>query len=145
MIKENFQKIIKVIENLSDDEFDMSSYTRDKAFQTQNVSKLQKQEFRCNSVGCIIGHSIHLDVPLMNKLINERPASSMIWHYANWAVEFLGLNFVNEIWIFCFSAKWAEIDNTREGAISRLQAIIDNKMKNHKDYSVFCNRILKIS
>lgn len=48
--------------------------------------------------------------------------------------EFIDIKATSIEWYFLFSSAWIHIDNTIEGAINRLETVIEGTMKEHKHF-----------
>ena len=84
----------------------------------------------CNTVGCVIGHSVRLNPRLFASFHH-------LFGYIEWSEEFTGLCSYSFEWSWCFSGQWADIDNTVKGAISRIEAVLESTVESHPDYDRF--------
>ena len=75
----------------------------------------------CHSVGCAIGHcSVFATKKDLNKynICNE-------FDFVAWSEKFTGLKAGLKKWSWCFAGSWNEIDNTPEGAVKRIEWLLN--------------------
>ena len=119
MNRENLEKLATYLE--SDDlkaEFSMRTYT-------SYVNSLigEASRIKCGTIGCAIGHGPHARIP-------KKPYEGWeAYSYRVFEVSWLE-------WDFLFSAKWAGVDNTPQGAAKRINWLLEglsifNYMKQH--------------
>lgn len=75
----------------------------------------------CGSSGCIIGHCTVLD-----DKDNIPMTQGGDIDYWGWSQQFTGIDIKSPSWDFLFSHKWMVNDNTKEGAIKRINHFIKN-------------------
>jgi len=73
---------------------------------------------QCNTVCCIIGHSI----VLAPELIKYDKWGGI--EFGMWSEEFTGLAYESPAWKFCFSPDWSKVDNTPQGASDRIFTLL---------------------
>lgn len=111
MNKENLQKMADHIRTVPQEMFDMDHWREDDDF--ESVS--------CNSVGCAVGHCVHLDTE--NKIPRD-PAKGTIY-FSSWASGYTGLVSWGDEFTWCFDSEWRKSDNTQEGAALRIEYLIN--------------------
>jgi hypothetical protein len=72
----------------------------------------------CNSVGCMVGHLTAIDADNIGKNYIRSDGSIK---FAQWSTYYFELEVYE--WGYVFSAAWAEVDNTLEGAIARMRRL----------------------
>lgn len=87
-------------------EFDMSIYSSN--------DKPGEHETDCGSVGCAKGHGPHAGIP---KLENER--------WSQYALRAFGLDIKTSLWDWVFHMRWAEVDQSPEGAAKRIIYLLE--------------------
>lgn len=138
----NLKRIIEHLKTIDETKFTMVTFSNNiNSFKTEDLTY-------CNTAGCVIGHSIILDVPLFKRLeikaiqeysniTGEAIRQRNIFLFSKWSEEFTGISQLDEEWNWCFGSEWNFYDNSISGAISRIEALIDNKITEHKHYSDF--------
>ncbi len=106
---ENLKLMADYIETVPPEMFDMRTF-RDRGFET---------EIKCNSVGCVIGHCVHLGPEFV--IITCGKIEFMFW-----SIRFTGLHYQQDQWKWCFDSNWDEFDNTPTGAAKRIRWLIAN-------------------
>lgn len=115
MNKENLQKMADHIRTIPQDRFDM------KRFRDVDYAIVE-----CKSVGCVIGHCVHL----APELITRGKFGSI--DFSDWSSLFTDTNLDESDW--CFSSGWVNTDNTPSGAADRIEWLINNGLpENWKD------------
>jgi hypothetical protein len=127
----NIEKLILIrdnlINNVTKEHFDMNRFT--------NVIG---EKCECGSQVCIIGHSIKLDLKNFKKHKKETFKQIGInkWTvnrtYYEWSLKFLEIDEKKneKLWDYLFSEDWSKYDNTIEGAVKRINYVIENKTYN---------------
>jgi len=105
MNRENLQKMADYIRTIPQDRFSMKFYRFG-----------QHETPECDSVGCIVGHCTILDT---NPLPIYR---SKAINFNEWSDQFTLL--YGASWAWCFSERWARVDNTSEGAALRIEWLL---------------------
>jgi hypothetical protein len=72
----------------------------------------------CNSLGCMVGHLTAIDADNIGKNYIRSDGSIK---FAQWSRDYFELEVYE--WGYVFSAAWAEVDNTLEGAIARMRRL----------------------
>lgn len=111
-----------ILLNVPEDNFDMSVYSSEFYFRTDE----------CNSQGCIIGHSISLDIGnvMQNFLIINYEGKMRIAYY-EWSCDFLEIDISKEkerlLWEFCFGQSWSRFVtySAKSEALARLKFVIN--------------------
>jgi hypothetical protein len=109
MNKRNLLKMADHIETVPQELFDM-----------ELIRKGDTKTRKCNSVGCIIGHSTVLD---------KNPLPRLIYGSINflaWSKKFTGIRFLSDEGRFLFASAWQSIDNTPVGAAKRIRYFVKN-------------------
>lgn len=142
----NLQRMVGLLKTVDESQFNMKVFSNDIYGTTaERVDTLIKDEYKCNSGGCVIGHSIVLDTELFNKVLIINPLAdkengrykNLDEAYAYWSEKFTGLIANSTDWEWCFGADWVTHDNTVAGAISRIEALLSGTIESHKDYETF--------
>jgi hypothetical protein len=124
MKKRNLRRIVKLLKKLD----------KDPSFQERFTMECYNSAYDgCNTAGCVIGHSVRLNPSLFYT------------DYAEWSENFTGLSCHSFEWGWCFSSAWEYIDNTVEGAISRIKALLEGTITSHPDYDKFDNSVFFIA
>lgn len=112
MKKENLQRMVDLLNSgkVTQEMFDMNKFRLG-----------DKKNTKCNSVGCVVGWCTELDSENIKE--NYIFSSGGIDFYA-WSEYFTGMLAGGYNWRFLFSENWAEVDNTINGAIKRLEYVI---------------------
>lgn len=95
----------------------------------------------CGTTGCIIGHAVSLNRGLMDMLVKQANTYNFHRLYARWSVLFTGVDSESNEWYFMFSGRWQWYDNTIEGAIDRIQAVINGTWRFHKHIHIYLEHI----
>lgn len=114
MNKANLQRMVDHLCTISDNQFDMRGYRL-------NGDKASPE---CNSVGCVIGHCTVLDSENVKQ--NYLNSDTGIIKFTDWSYDFTGLH--GYLWDFCFGGAWVDTDNTIEGAIKRIESVINGEV-----------------
>lgn len=127
----NIEKLIlirdNIIKNVTQEHFDMKRFTN-----------VMAENCECGSQGCIIGHSIQLDfenfIKHKKETFLQRGISKWTVNriYYEWSLKFLEIDKKKneKLWDYLFSEDWSKYDNTIEGAIKRINYVIENKTYN---------------
>lgn len=102
MQRENMYNLAAYLLGDIQSRFDMSSFCQ---------SGNEYKSTVCGSVGCAIGHNTYL----VDKLLDEG--------WLSYSFRTLVSN-INE-WLWCFSNRWNETDNTKEGAAKRILWLLE--------------------
>lgn len=109
----NKQNLINLAELLDTDtgiDFDMNRFSQ---LNTVGFEQIHKDQ-TCGSVGCAIGWF---------SILEPKPTEQTWVQYSE---EKFGLNHESIEWDWLFSCFWAMVDNTTEGAISRIIYFLEN-------------------
>ena len=80
-------------------------------------------DIQCKSVGCAIGHCVHLD-PNPDQ-IPRCPDGSI--DFMDWSFKFTGI-MGYDMWSYLFSSVWYDLDNTPKGAAARIRYVVENRL-----------------
>ena len=108
MNKENLQRMADHIRTVPQEMFDMSVYRQG-----------DHNSIECGSVGCVIGHCIHLAPQLIRKSYGNVD-------FTSWSERYTEIDCSSDEWLFCFCGEWVNVDNTPEGAALRIEWLINN-------------------
>lgn len=108
MNKENLRKMADYVETIPQENFDMEYFRFE-----------DDTSYKCDSIGCVIGHCTVLDDP---KNIPLYPDGGIF--FSEWSYKFTGIS--EEEWDWCFSEDWAHTDNTPTGAAKRIRFLLEN-------------------
>jgi len=111
MNRENLQKLVDFIPTIPDEQFNMNTYREG-----------DRTTHTCGSIGCILGHATALDTP---ENINEYKSNDGEIEFRKWSEDYFGL--YDEGWDFLFDCWWYNANNTKEGAVARVQWLLDGK------------------
>ena len=79
-------------------------------------------EPECNTVGCVAGHCVFLDVSIIERFRNDQI------DFTSWSEKFTELDFFDDaiVWSFLFDAAWGRKDktNTKEQILARIKKTI---------------------
>jgi len=75
----------------------------------------QEKKPKCNSVGCIVGHSTVLAPELLQFEWNDDI------NFVAFSEDFFGLEVGSNDWMYLFAASWRHTDNTPKGSAKRLR------------------------
>lgn len=110
MNKELLLKMADHIETIPQEYFDMGRFRADD--DCESIS--------CNSVGCALGHCIHL--------FPEEQIEYDSWREIDFFRTGKHLDLTDPEWKWCFSAHWPEIDNTPKGAAKRIRMLANGEV-----------------
>lgn len=110
MNKENLQLMADHIKTIDPELFDMDIYRRGDT------------EFaECNSIGCVIRHCAVLEEGELPRLPNGGI------DFSHWSYKFTGLHTMDVEWEWCFGSSWSQHDNSIEGAVNRIEYLVNNE------------------
>jgi hypothetical protein len=89
----------------------------------QDYGLYNKAFYECGTVGCAIGHG-----PLAGIPMNEVESVGLWAGYS-----YRTLVQVGKKWDWCFSADWAQVDNTPQGAAKRILWLLDKGLPDNVD------------
>jgi hypothetical protein len=112
MNRENLQKMADHIRTIPQEVFAMNYY--------RSNTTIDQRDTECNSVGCVIGHSI----TLAPNMVVRYPDQSI--DFEEWSEEFTGIESSNNEWDWLFSSGWHGVDNSPEGAALRIEWFLKN-------------------
>lgn len=138
MNKNNLQLIVNHLRSgaIKQEDFKMSSFNDMDGIPVKYFIK--NPELICGTVGCVIGHSISLNMPLFMEIAEKfQDKISLLSIYFEWSETFTGCYRDSIEWDFMFNGWWNMHDNTIEGAANRIEFVILNKMKEHPHYQKF--------
>lgn len=98
------------------EQFDMRNFggPRGNSFVTFQPSDIRKRHGHgCGTVACALGHAPLLFPP-------EKDES-----WATYSLRVFGLKEHHDEWLWVFGPAWAHTDNTKEGAVARIEWLID--------------------
>lgn len=131
----NLARMSAYLQKISDSNFNMATYN----VKILNGYLEPSRLFVCNSPACVIGHCININLKLAKELLDEIGVYDQQL-YTQWSTRFTGINSKEATWHFLFSGIWKDRNNTVKGAIERLNAVINRKMHEHKDYGWFVKK-----
>lgn len=101
--------------HVTDEQFDMDHY-----MQSNNGSDINVSSHNCGAIGCALGW-ITQEPSIKEQVINKG-----FERYTEVSFHLLGIKVLSKEWDFIFSSNYSEedSDNTREGAIGRLDVIL---------------------
>jgi hypothetical protein len=105
--------------------FDMRIYRKE-------VNEGSRRTTECDSVGCILGHSVKLAEDLITRYDNGNI------NFDAWSVAYTGLNLYSTSWDFLFDMEWGECGNigSKNQALKRLDYFIEHqKVPDDWDYN----------
>lgn len=124
MNKENLQRMIDHLRTLPQNSFCMGAYRKNNEYSNTE----------CNTIGCIIGHCTVLD---SDNIKNNYLYDNGYVKFLDWSYDFTGLD--KYLWGFCFHSKWGIVDNTIEGAIKRLELVVNDKVDHKLTSELYSN------
>lgn len=131
--------MIDLLRTVDQSDFNMQYYYGDFSSSKEKIlATVINNNNICGSPACIIGHSVVLDKKLFIKKAKYSDVPSVI--YRECGADFTGLDSASEEWMFCFSGGLTGIDNTVNGAINRLESLINGTWKEHEHYIKFFNK-----
>lgn len=143
MNKENLQRMVDYLKSgaVPQEKFDMICYhpLDNEIRSEENYTWIQ--EHICETAGCVIGHCINLDTDLFKKQFHNASNGLIKGVFTRWSEEFTGLSAISKLWNFMFSGEWDTLDNTIKGAITRIEAVINDCPEKHKDWNDFMEEI----
>ena len=109
MHTENLKLLAKGLKTLEPSQFDMSKFMDS-----------------CGTVGCVLGWSATFKglEPIDSEYVYDDDDDEGRFSYYRYSVRVFETN--PSQWHWCFSHRWASVDNTVEGAIKRINYLIDN-------------------
>lgn len=108
MNRKNLLKAANYLETIPQELFDMYAWRTG-----------DRQVNKCDSVGCAIGHTVHLD----RKAKPRFPNGGIVFHV--WSQTFYGFSHYGNKWNWCFSSKWKKVDNTSTGVVKRIHLLLE--------------------
>lgn len=133
MNKENLQRMADHIRTVPQEMFHMRCYRGiikdDELIDASDCFSAVE----CETLGCIIGHSLVLAPELVVK--NEKG----VIQYADWSEEFTGIVWASSEWYWCFSFDWEYLDNTPEGAALRIEWLINHGLPKNSGIQMIGN------
>lgn len=88
----------------------------------ENNTEYHNPHLACKSPACVVGHCTVLDTPEnRDRCFNGMDGA---FNYGKWTYEFTGLTPFTRVWAWAFAWQWAEVDNTIQGAIARLNYLL---------------------
>lgn len=133
--RDNLKKIIEKLQSIDASYFNMSYYN---GRLIENLKQKFEEVNICNTAGCIIGHCISLDTQLAIHIEQNHDfiySTESVYYY--WSEQFTGIKGNTWVWDWCFGASWFMKDNSIEGGINRIQAILDENYIDHSDWDWF--------
>lgn len=99
-----------------------------------------KNKHECDSPGCVIGHCIILDPN------PPRSKEDGMLLFQQWSEEFVDIiSSEDEAWFYMFSGAWDDVDPTLEGAIKRIEYVIEHgKCPDSFDNDLLCEHDYEI-
>ncbi len=107
MNKKNLKLLVKGLKTLTQDQFDMDYYMNE-----------------CGTVGCVVGWATTFKG--LEVIDSDYDDYGYRIKYYSYSKRLFDLTSNKPEWYWCFSSKWAYVDNTIEGAIKRINYLIDN-------------------
>lgn len=120
--KQNLLRMADHIEKVPQEMFDM-----------ENFRIGQQVAPECDSVGCIIGHSVILAPELITRLYGGK-----IDFYA-WCLSFTGLSLGVPRWKYLFGSAWKYSDDTPIGAAKRIRYFVENGLPKDWEKQMYGN------
>lgn len=107
-------------------EFDMSFFRREGRISRIEIDEILEKP-KCGTVGCMLGWSPTIkglkpvgSNSYMLKFVNED-----VFDFEAYVIKFFGIKQDSDLWDYLFSTDWALCDNTLEGALIRLDNVIE--------------------
>ena len=135
---ENLKKLRDFIATkITDEQFDMTHY-RAKIGEQGSLTKKgchlhEVIDPPCGTVGCMLGWAPAMGGdfrPIETEFTGPRSTLAFFIYCRR----VFGFSPEQKVWRFLFGGNWAEIDNTREGAVSRIDYILKNPAPNFLRY-----------
>ncbi len=114
---ENLKRAKELLKTIPEDRFSMDDFITCKNPDLQDVLN------PCDSVCCVIGHCVVLDIETNLK----KYSYSYSFDYGGWSYSFFGFEYDSDLWNFLFSEIWVYVDNTLKGAIKRIEYVLNNR------------------
>ncbi len=107
MHKENLKLLVKGLKTLTQDQFDMKEFMN-----------------KCGTVGCVVGWATTFKglEPIDDDMVESNEID-----YVSYSRRVFKLNFTE--WDWCFDSDWTDIDSTIDGAIKRINYLVENTGK----------------
>lgn len=106
--------------NVKPEDFDMTVFNK---FELEDKKLRINEPADCKTVGCIIGHSVVLDRPLLEKCTE---VAEHFTNYTLWSEMYLDIQSTDPIWHYLFSERWAEIAPSKTSALERIDYVLQN-------------------
>jgi hypothetical protein len=116
MNRENLQKMADHIRTIPQELFSMRYYRSENG---STCDREGQKNTECNSVGCVIGHSLTLAPNLVTR------DKARVIRFAEWSQKFTGIRAFGNEWDWLFSCTWSKADNSPEGAALRIEWLLN--------------------
>lgn len=141
---DNLKKMVERLKNLNPVNFNMRMYrtamSDNPTYTLLNEIESQIEFNECNTIGCIIGYCVQL-APELVTYEDVIEGDNKTIDFLQWSLDFTGIPFNdNFLWSYMFSGDWAYFDHTIEGAISRINHVINNTFRQDEMFHKFFQR-----
>jgi len=119
----NLEKLQKlrdhIDQNVPPNHFDMTMY---------NSKLTHKEQFfngnHCCTQGCIIGHSVVLDMKLLEAVTEDNDSPYV--EYTLWSEKYLEIESTDPVWHYLFSEFWGSLAPSKASALERIDYVLQH-------------------
>lgn len=105
----NLRKLANYLKTIPQDRFDMNFFAAKKGM------VIPMEKYDCGTVCCAAGHGPHAGIPFAEE--------DYCWE--GYTQRVFGVNYFDDAYMWMFSAGWAAIDNSPQGAAKRIEMFLD--------------------